>query len=572
MQHFAKNKLAALLIFLGSISWSLTMVKSGFPYSFGLGFWGPNGHDGVWHVALINQLAQNLSWQINMPVFSGIPLQNYHIGFDYLLALINKVTAIPAHILYFQIIPPMLAVAIGVLTYKFIFLWRKSKAQALWATFFVYFGGGWGWVVTFLRDGNIGGESMFWAQQAVSTLVNPPYAASLVLLLLGLISLVNYLKNREVKYLLIAGFIFAVTIEVKVYGGLMGLGGLGVVGILGLLRNKDYKLFLGFICSSVFSYFIFSFLTKTSGNLVILQPFWFLETMMAISDRVGWQKYFDAMTAYKSGGNLIKLIPAYIVAFLIFWFGNLGTRAIKDVWLIKNIKKVGLVEMFMVSIVIAGVLIPTLFLQKGTPWNTIQFLYYSLFFSSILAGVAVGEFLESKRKIYDISIYQIAILLVIVLTVPTTLSTLWQHYIPSRPPAMISNEEVEALKFLSKHPTGVVLTFPFDRKLAEKAQNNPPRPLYLYESTAYVSAFSKKPVFLEDEVNLVITDYPWEERREKVLAWLDNLDEKQAYDFLRENNISYIYWIKGQRARLGETQLGISRLFENKQVDIYKVD
>src|SRR3989344_191801 len=218
--------------------------------------------------------------------------------------------------------------------------------------------------------------------------------------------------------------------------------------------------------------------------------------------------------------------------------------------------------MFMVSIVIAGLLIPTLFLQKGTPWNTIQFLYYSLFFSSILAGVAVGEFLESKRKIYDISIYHIAILLVIVLTVPTTLSTLWQHYIPSRPPAMISNEEVEALKFLSKHPTGVVLTFPFDRKLAEKAQNNPPRPLYLYESTAYVSAFSKKPVFLEDEVNLVITDYPWEERREKVLAWLDNLDAKQAYDFLRENNISYIYWIKGQRARLGETQLGISRLFE----------
>ena len=56
------------LIFLGIINWSLIMVKSALIYPFGMGFWGPNGHDGVWHIALINQLARG---SLEMPTFAG---------------------------------------------------------------------------------------------------------------------------------------------------------------------------------------------------------------------------------------------------------------------------------------------------------------------------------------------------------------------------------------------------------------------------------------------------------------------------------------------------------------------
>lgn len=569
MLRYIKNNLLVSLIFLGTLSWSLTMIKSGWIYSFGMGFWGPNGHDGIWHVALINHLAKSLNWYIDMPVFSQVPLQNYHLGFDYLLAILHKLSGISSHALYFQIIPPLVAVCIGILTYKFVLLWRKSQAQALWSVFFVYFGGSWGWVVTLLRGEGIGGESMFWSQQAVSTLVNPPFATSLVFLLLGLIFLTKYLNTKKNTFLFLVAIIFAIIIEIKVYGGLLGLGGLGVVGLITLFREKNLKLLLISIISAILGFLFFTYLTKTNGNLIVYQPFWFLETMMAISDRLGWQRYFDALMAYKSGSNFMKLIPAYIVAFLIFWFGNLGARAIKDLWLIKNFKRLREIEIFLLSVVVVGVLTPTLFLQKGTPWNTIQFFYYSLFFSGILAGIAVGDWQEkqkNKSKVWLVG------WLIVVLTLPTTISTLWNHYLPSRPPAKISNEEVEALNFLNKQPEGVVLTYPFDRKLAEKAQNTPPRPLYLYESTAYVAAFSAKPVYLEDEVNLNITDYNWRERREKVLSWLETLDQKEAYSFLRENNIKYIYWVKPQRASLGETQLGISRLFENREVDVYQVD
>ena len=44
------------LIIVGTLTWSLTMIRSGLLYKFGYGFWGPNGHDGIWHIALANNL------------------------------------------------------------------------------------------------------------------------------------------------------------------------------------------------------------------------------------------------------------------------------------------------------------------------------------------------------------------------------------------------------------------------------------------------------------------------------------------------------------------------------------
>src|SRR5258706_14670584 len=149
---------AWLLIFVGTFIWSLTMVKSGLTYSYGMGFWGPNGHDGIWHIALIKSLARG-SW--NIPVYAGSNLQNYHIGFDLFVAMFHKLTFIPVETLYFQIFPPIFALLIGIFAYLFVFEWKKSSSSAFWATFFIYFGGSCGWIVNLIRGNGLGGESMF---------------------------------------------------------------------------------------------------------------------------------------------------------------------------------------------------------------------------------------------------------------------------------------------------------------------------------------------------------------------------------------------------------------------------
>src|SRR5258708_36277202 len=135
-----------------------------------------------------------------------------------------------------------------------------------------------------------------------------------------------------------------------------------------------------------------------------------------------------------------------------------------------------------------------------------------------------------------------------------------------------SNEELCGLSFVSGQKNGVVLTYPYDKTKADAAISNPPRPLYLYDSTAYVAAYSNHQTFLEDEVNLNITNFDWRTRRDEVFSdFLNTLDTSTARKFLNDNKIVYVYWLHGQRAKLGETQLGLVKIFENKEVDIFKV-
>ena len=564
-QILYQNRHQTLLVLIGTITWSLTMVKSGLIYDYGMGFWGPNGHDGIWHIALIKSLARG-SWE--MPIFAGESLRNYHVGYDLLLAFISRITRLDPTFLYFQLLPPIMALLIGVLTYKFVLNWRDSKPQALWATFFVYFGGSFGWVVSLLRTGKLGGESMFWAQQGISTLINPPFALSLVLLLCGLIILLKK-KKRVLDYLL-AILVFGILIQVKAYAGVLALGALALAGIYKFFKKQGSEILLVFLGSLILSLLLFLPLNSGAQGLLVFRPFWFLETMMGLSDRVGWERFASAMTNWRLGNIWIKTVPAYIVAFVIFWFGNLGTRVVKEIlvvrWL-KNVKRLDWLEVFFASVIVTGATLPMFFLQKGTPWNTIQFVYYSLFASGLLAGVVLGEL---TQKLGGSRAWVVGIV-VVLLTIPTTIATL-EHYLPSRPPSMIPTSELKALEFLSTQPDGVVLTYPFDRQKAKAAEANPPRPLYLYESTAYVSALSGKSVYLEDEVNLDITGYPWRERRNKVEGFLLSLDHSLVREFPRENNIAYVYWLKGQRATLGEGQIGMKRIFENDMVEIFRID
>lgn len=525
-----------LLITIGTIIWSLTMVKSGLVYDYGMGFWGANGHDGVWHISLITSLAQG---SFQMPIFASEAIKNYHLGFDLLVAAIHVVTRIPAITLYFQILPPLLAFGVGYSAYLLVWDWTKSQPAALWAVFFTYFGGSWGWLFG-------GGESMFWSQQAISTLINPPFALSLILILMGLIYLNRHKTLAPALFFALAGF-------TKIYAGLLVFSALL---FLVLLKRVPPKVLVLFIILFLVLFLPFN---HTSGSLIVFQPGWFLETMMGLSDRLNWPRFYSAMTNYRLGHNWPKAALAYFVAFAIFWFGNMGTRAIS----LLRYRRLSTQDLFFWIIIILGSLVPMLFLQSGTPWNTIQFFYYSQFLAAILAGISIANL--KTNKLLEFGIWS----LVIALTLPTTLDSL-KHYLPSRPPAMVSRQELDALNFLSSLPRGIVLTsVPVINPSAP-----PPRPLYHYESTAYVSALSGQPVFVEDYVNLNITGFDWQSRRDLVTSFFTSTDPVSAKQFLTHNNIKYIYLenIASNRPVISVSQLGGTTLFENSQSAIWQLN
>src|SRR5258708_2404367 len=239
-QYLTGSFLPLILILIGSVCWSITIIKSGLYYSFGIGFWGANGHDGIWHIALINSLARG---SFQMPVFAGYDIKNYHLGFDLAVAFLHNITRIPIVNLYFQIIPPIFALFVGITSYLFVLNWTSSKKAALWSTFFVYFGGDLAWVFGH-------GESTFWSQQSISTLINPPFALSLIFIFAGLYFLVKK------KYFLSAVF-FGLLLETKAYAGVLVLGSLFIAGVWEYLREKKFKIFLVFLVSSAISLLLF---------------------------------------------------------------------------------------------------------------------------------------------------------------------------------------------------------------------------------------------------------------------------------------------------------------------------
>lgn len=498
--------------------WSLTMVKSGLVYDYGMGFWGANAHDGLWHVSLVESLSQG---SLKLPIFSGETIHNYHIGFDLILATVSKLTHIPPLNLYFQVVPPIIAVLIGYLSYLL--------TRNMWAVFFVYFGGSLGWVFS-------GGESMFWAHQAISTLINPPYALSLIFILLGLLAWQN-------KHYVWMGIIFGLLVQIKIYAA--------VLVIIGLIVTIfwDRQLIKTLLVSLLIAVPLYLLTVSVSSQVLVWRPFWYLETMMALPDRFNWPRFYEAMTNYWMGGNYLKALFAYGTAMVIFILGNMGTRLIGIIGMRKNPQII-----FYMTIAIVGLGLPMLFVQTGTAWNSIQFFYYSLFFMGIIAG----EVIKKTNRLTKIT--------VILLTIPTTIFAM-PHYLPQRPPAKISTMELEALKFLKSQAPGITLVPAFDRDAANAAENNPPRPLYLYESTAYVSALSGQQVYMEDEGSLNITGFDWQIRKKKILDfWLPE-NVLASRDFLLENHIKYIY--SSPKRNIPGTE--IENIFENPVVAIYKV-
>ncbi len=374
------------IIFLGTLIWSLTMVRSGLCFDencqSGIGFWGANGHDGIWHLSLI----KSLSWgSLENPVFAGERLRNYHFAYDFFLSLMARFLKINPSVLYFQIFPPILAFLIGFLVFRLVFGITRNKLFVFLSLFFVYFGGGFGFLVSLIREGRFGGDSMFWAQSQATTLVNPPYAFSLVFLLLGILFFERYLKEPKPNFALLIVFSWGFLSQVKIYAFILLV--FSLFSFILLKKNYSKKTILVLLAILFTNLLVYLPINGISSSLVEFKPFWFLETLMAFPDRLGWTKFYQAMTTFASSGNYIKASVFYFVAFLIFFFGNLGSRFFS---LGRFLRRMDTLSLFLSLIILWGLLLPLFFVQKGTPWNTIQFFYYSLFFLSIFAGIELG--------------------------------------------------------------------------------------------------------------------------------------------------------------------------------------
>jgi hypothetical protein len=553
MSTYQKITFAFFLI-LGVLVQITPVIRSGLTYEYGIGYWGPSGHDSVWHLSLINAINNPLS--IDMPIFAGEKLINYHPFFNIFIAFVSKATSISSELWLFQLSPILFSITLLVLSYILGKLVTGKHAGGIILLLLNSLATSLGPIVSLIRHGNFQGESLFWAMQSPSNQINPPYTLSLILLTTLLILIYKKSSHYAIFFLLL------ITLPItKAYSAVVGFSVYFMYTLRQVFFKKQYSHLLTFVLSLVVAISLFRIYNPESQNLFLFKPFWFINSMIDSPDKLFLPKVSSLRQTLESSSAFdIRLPLVYIFSFIIFIVGNYGFR------LLGFIRLNSLPRLFNVSLllnIIFLTLIPTLFIQQGTSWNTIQFIYYALFISNIYLTLFINSVIKHNwGKIVTVVIF-IFYTLGFFGAMP--------NYLGGAPPAFLPTPEIQALDFLRSQKKGIVLTVPYDKYIKDSL--TAPVPLYAYETTSYVSAYSHQTVYMEDEMNLNNSGYDFQTRRQLSLDFFSQKDIHRDRGFLLNNNIDYIYLtgVQTDRFPLDTKKLFLTTIFESGDTIIYQV-
>lgn len=566
-----------LLIILGILVQGFINFPSGFHYPEGLLFWSSQGHDGLWHVSLMEEIRKNFPPQ--NPIFSGEKLLNYHFLVDVLMGDFYRIFPFFSSLdLYFRFFPTIFSFLFGLGVFSFVKRWQESQEVGYLAIFFTYFTGSFGYFVTFFRNKNLfGGETVFWASQENTLLGNPPHAIAHIFLVSMLLCLLLYFQKRRIFWLIITFILGSLLSGFKVSGGLIMLAGLGAATLVDLIFLRKWHLMMLAAALGISNFITFKAMTsKEAASFLMFLPWWFIRTMVV--DKLGWMDLEFRRQHYLSKETwhaYLRVVQLEITAFLIFIVGNFGMRVLGFYSIIKDgfgkkLIKSPIEAMLFVSM-ITGILMVTIFVQKGLIYNNIQFIQYSLLIMGFYAALSTYQLLILFKK----KIIRIIILLMIVLfSVPTVIGNLNEFYGPGRKPlAVISNQQLEAINFLrtNSKPEEIILTVPFNKYLKDQYKSEP-RPINAWYSTAYVSAISGRSTYFTSEEQALITGYPVDKKLAKAKEFFAQTDTTFNKKFLEEEGIKYLYIVKVELDKpINVKENNLEIMFENNEVIVYIV-
>lgn len=576
---FLRYKILLVVIIAGIFIQGMINFPSGFLYKEGLLFWSSQGHDGLWHVASMEEIAKVFPPQ--NPGFSGEPLYNYHYLVDVIMGEFFRIFPMFSSLdLYFRYFPVLFSFMIGMSVFAFVARWQNNKKVGLLALFFIYSVGSFGYVVNFTKGGSIfGGETIFWAAQQNTILGNPPHAISHAILPAFLLSALHFFKSRSKGWFITAFLTGSVLAGFKVSGGLVMLVGLGSAAVGELVFNRRFSTLMLAGALGLSNLITIKSMASGAGSFLVFLPWWFVRT--TIVDRISWMDLEFQRQHYLSKGTWnasLRVLQVEMIAFAIFLIGNMGTRILGFFEIIQKVimKRREIVkdqiEILLLGSMLTGLVVPILFVQKGLIYNNIQFMQYFLLISGFYAAVAIYRLLVFfRRRVIQV----IVMLLIFALSVPTVIGNLVEFYGPNASPlSMVSRQQIEALNYVKDHtnPGEVILNVPFNRDLKNKFRDQP-KPIYAWYDTPYISALTGRRSYLASE-HVTLLEYPdTKKRQENMKKFFLQTDLNWNRQFLKDASISYIYINKPEiKSSLNMGKNNLSPFYENSEVIIYKVN
>ncbi len=566
--RFNLQTIIILIVFVLGIAGQLAVISPSGTFQNGdLVFWSAHGHDAPWHITLMEEIKKGYPFQ--HPAFAGEKLVNYHFFSDILPAMVSKYLPFTNLDLYFRIFPFLYSLFLGASVYYLTKKITNNFSASIWATIFTYFAGSFGFILTYIKNGSIGGESIFWATQTQSSSGNPPQIVSNFLVLTALYFLTTLLQRKNNKLIFaICVLLFGTLSAFKIYAGIALLGALVVAGFWQLLKDKSLLILSLAVVSGILAAILYFPNTQGSTSFLIFEPWWYIRTMIVEPSRLNLLDWELRRQTYIYENNWKRVIWLEGLGFLIFFFGNLGMRFV-GLWEFLKQAKGSLNNYFslvFISTILISLIFPLLFLQKGVASNTSQFFQYFILLFGILAGITTAT-ITSKFKFL--------IPLIIILMIPTQIGLLYEFYgAPSHPRsafAKISSQELQALEFVKQNSSenDIILTHPYNQYL--NLGGNTPN-IWDWFDTSYVSAFTSRRTYMDDYEQVDIMGYDYKLRFETKKIIFESEDMEEVKTAIESTGSNILYFPKAVKPKLNPEDLGLTKLFENEEIEVWKIN
>ncbi len=493
------------------------VLGNGFRGGEGMWLFGVNEHDGLWHAALMETLFSHVPPQI--PTYAGVELVGYHVLLDLFGASVVKSVGVESLPLVFQLLPLHLGWLIVASLYGLALRLYHSVHKAWVVVIFALLGGNFGYLVSLIKPTSGSWESIFWSQQVISIMTNLPFALSLASLLASLLVFMETTKTKKmnIQLLIVSLLLGSYTLGIKVYGGLLISGAYGMWLLYRLHTDRRMlPFFAGVVAISCGLLYVLPSLNR-AGDAFILEPGWFVRSMMTSIDRVNAPQWELARLA--NHDNFLVSVFLWLGGGVVFVAGNFGTKLVGIMGIGDALKKRDKkdIHIVMTFLILAGITVPLVIIQRGTAWNTIQFMYYALVMCCF--GIPAFIYKHAPRTKHLLTI------VVLFAALPSTVQTLWQtagNYSTKRQARLVQPLELDALAHLKQLPNQPVL-----------APNN---------ETAFIAALSAKSTFFADptQAGILLLDYA-ERQTELRRVFIECMHENQVYDLMKRENLHYLY-------------------------------
>lgn len=391
-------------------------------------------HDSSWHLALIDQLTQNIP-----PAHPSLPtemLSNYHYFYDVLLAGLVFLSGAPVQPLYFQVFPLVLS---SLLVSSVALLGKQlgGRIGSFGLVYLTVFAGSFAYLIPLFFSGQAWHESSFWVSQTFVMMVNPQvvYTLAVMAIVVWLLSRQSQLALREELLIML---LIATSIGFKSYAWVILVVVYASYCLWNLMVERKKNAVLYGVAMAGLSLPFVWLITGFRSNTFSYTPLWFVDSMISSPDRLNYIKWLWVAEQYRDQRNWLGLLLLRTIQVLVFYIGNLGIRVIAlmapilYVWQGAPMATRRLITLSFVGFWFSS-LFPLLFIQTGVVWNSIQFWYYALLFANVLSVWVLVWIWRHTSRVVSMTL----VVILLLLSLPTTLKTLQDKMVLHQVPASL---------------------------------------------------------------------------------------------------------------------------------------